>query len=214
VISLFTSNTPNQPRPQPPPQPPVLPSAPNAAPATISEFAQSLIFWTVFFIAAGYMLAQFLRRHPDIVDTLKRLPGIGLLLRLWHRVRAGLGGLSRQLEDLREARRRARRPSPARSAAAPRRFINPRKLSPRQQVQFFYLAMLRRSGERGYPRQAAQTPYEYARTLEGQLPEVDEDITGLTDEFVEARYSRHEIITEKVGLVRRYWERIKRALKG
>ena len=96
---------------------------------------------------------------------------------------------------------------------AARRFVNPRKLSPRQQVQFFYLAMLRRSGERGLPRRAAQTPYEYARTLKSQLLDVDEDVTAMTDEFIEARYSRHEITPEKVGLVRRAWEHIKQALK-
>ena len=72
-------------------------------------------------------------------------------------------------------------------------WINPRKLSPRQQVQFYYLAMLRRSGENGHPRQPTQTPYEYARTLESQLPDIDQDVDGITVEFIEARYSRHDI---------------------
>jgi hypothetical protein len=114
---------------------------------------------------------------------------------------------------LREARRRARQPSAARSASAPRRWINPRRLSPRQQVQFYYLAMLRRGSERGHARQPTQTPYEYARTLESQVPEIDQDVDGLTEEFIEARYSQHNIAPEQVGVVRRYWERIKRALR-
>ena len=115
--------------------------------------------------------------------------------------------------DLLEARRRARRPASTRSASAPRRWINPRKLSQRQQVQFYYLAMLRRGGEHGHTRQPAQTPYEYARKLESEIPEIDRDVAGLTAEFIEARYSRHDIPPEHVGVVRRYWERIKRALK-
>ena len=187
--------------------------APGTPPPSLSEFVQSLIFWVVFFAIAGYVVVQFLRRHPEIVEALKHIPGVTLLVRLWHRLRDWFGGLSQQLEDLREARRKARGLVPTRSAAAPRRWVNPRRLSPRQQVQFYYLAMLRRSGEKGHPRQPAQTPYEYARTLESKIPDIDQDVDGLTAEFLEARYSRHDIPPEHVGLVRRYWERIKQALR-
>ena len=156
--------------------------------------------------AIDYLLDQ-------LVEMLMHLPGMSLVMRLWRRVSAWFGGLNQQIEDLLEARRRARRPGTARSASAPRRWINPRKLSPRQQVQFYYLAMLRRGGEHGHARQPTQTPYEYARKLESDIPEIDRDVDGLTEEFIEARYSRHDIPPEHVGMVRRYWERIKRALK-
>jgi hypothetical protein len=53
-----------------------------------------------------------------------------------------------------------------------------RKLSPRQQVQFYYLAMLRRGSEHGHARQPTQTPYEYARALENQIPEIDQRWMG------------------------------------
>jgi hypothetical protein len=196
------------------PKPTAQLGSPDTPPPSLSEFAQSLIFWAVFFVIVGYVVVQFLRRHPEIVEALQHIPGMKLLVRLWHRLRAWVGGLSQQFEDLREARRKARQSTPTRSPSAPRRWINPRRLSPRQQVQFYYLAMLRRGGEKGHPRQPTQTPYEYARALESQLPEVDQDVDGITGEFIEARYSRHDIPPEHVGLVRRYWERIKRALKG
>jgi hypothetical protein len=146
------------------------------------------------------------------VEWLKRLPGMSLLVRAWHKLRDWFGGLNQSIENLREARRRARQPV-TRSAPASRRWINPRKLSPRQQVQFYYLAMLRRGGEHGHVRQPTQTPYEYAHTLESQIPEIDQDVDGLTEEFIEARYSQHDIASEHVNVVRRYWERIKRALR-
>ena len=202
--------------PQQPPLPtedswPRLPA--NVPPPTAADFIQSLIFWGVFFIIAGYVVIQFLQQHPGLLDELLRLPGISFVARLWRRLRAWFGGLNQQIEDLLEARRRARRPASPRPASAPRRWINLRKLSPRQQVQFYYLAMLRRGSEHGHARRPVQTPYEYARTLESQIPEIDRDIDGLTEEFIEARYTRHDIPAEHVGLVRRYWERIKRALK-
>jgi hypothetical protein len=184
-----------------------------APPPSLSEFVQSLIFWAVFFVIVGYVLLQFFRRHPEMVEALKHIPGVKLLMRLWQRLRVWFGGLSQQFEDLREARRKARGAAPTRSASAPRRWINPRRLSPRQQVQFYYLAMLRRSSEKGHPRLPTQTPYEYARALERKIPEIDQDVDGLTDEFIEARYSRHDIPADHVGLVRRYWKRIKQALR-
>ncbi len=214
LLSLFAPQGQLPERPQPPVMsPPQLPQSPAAIPTGLSEFAQSLIFWVVFLIVAGYVAAQYLRRHPEVVDWLKHLPGMGLVVRMWRRLREWFGGLNQQIENLREARRRARRPTPTRSASTPRRWINLRKLSPRQQVQFYYLAMLRRSGERGHARRPPQTPYEYARTLESQIPEIDQDVDGITEEFVEARYSRHNIPPEHVSLARRYWERIKHALR-
>lgn len=213
LLSLFAPN-PQLDRPQPPlAQPPQLSLAPNGTQPGISEFVQSLIFWIVFLIIVGYVVAQYLRRHPEVVDWLKQLPGMSWVVRGWRKLREWFSGLGQQIEDLREARRRARRPTPVRSTSASRRWLNPRKLSPRQQVQFYYLAMLRRGSEHGHARQPTQTPYEYARTLEHQVPEIDQDVDGITEEFIEARYSRHDIPPEQVGVVRRYWERIKRALR-
>ena len=217
LYALFKLFAPNMQLPEKPQSPlispPQFPQAPAAAQPGLSEFVQSLIFWTVFLIIAGYVVVQYLRRHPEVVEWLKHLPGMSLLVRAWHKLRDWFGGLNQQIENLREARRSARRSAATRSASSSRRWINPRKLSPRQQVQFYYLAMLRRGGEHGHARQPTQTPYEYARALESQIPEIDQDVDGLTEEFIEARYSRHDIPAEHVGLVRRYWERIKRALR-
>ena len=214
LLSLFQLVPPDQPqRPLSTPRPPVFPQTPNTPMPTVSEFVQSLIFWAVFFVVVGYVAVQFLRRHPELAEMIKHLPGMSLLARGWHKVRAWFGGLSQQIEDLREARRRARAAHSARSAPAPRRFINPRRLGPRQQVQFFYLALLRRSRERGHARQPTQTPQEFASSLRSQLPEVEVDIAAITAEFSEARYSRHDIDVEHARSARRYWEHIKRALR-
>jgi hypothetical protein len=213
ILNLLSRLFPDMPQTPPQPQGQWQGLNLNAPPPTSADFIQSLIFWIVFFIVAGYVVIQFLRQHPGLLAELLRLPGISFVVRVWRRLRAWFSGLNRQIEDMLEARRRARRPSTARSASAPRRWINLRKLSPRQQVQFYYLAMLRRGGEKGHARQPTQTPYEYARTLESQIPEIDQDVDGLTEEFIEARYTRHDIPPEQVGLVRRYWEHIKRALR-
>jgi hypothetical protein len=80
-------------------------------------------------------------------------------------------------------------------------------------VLFYYLAMVRRGGEYGIAREPDQTPYEYQLKLQASLPEINRDLAALTEAFVEARYSRHEISEDQVGLVRRWWERIRRTLR-
>jgi hypothetical protein len=214
ILNLLSRLFPDLSQPPTPPTEDFWPRLPaNIPPPTSADFIQSLIFWGVFFIVAGYVVIQFLRQHPGLLDELIRLPGISLVVRFWHKVRAWFGGLNQRFENLLEARRRAHRPVSTRSAPPPRQWVNLRKLSPRQQVQFYYLAMLRRGREHGHARRPAQTPYEYARKLESEIPEIDRDVAGLTAEFIEARYSRHDIPPQQVGVVRRYWERIKRALK-
>ena len=92
-------------------------------------------------------------------------------------------------------------------------YVNPRRMNPRQQVMFFYLALVRRSQDAGLPREPSQTPYEYARRLDRNLPEVTESVDAMTEAFMEARYSRHEIPPSQVSRVRQWWEQVRKLLK-
>ena len=74
--------------------------------------------------------------------------------------------------------------------------------------------MTRRGGERGLPRDVSQTPYEYAASLKDTLPDVDNDVVSLTEAFVSARYSRQDVDEEQANLVKRYWRRIRGALRS
>ena len=213
ILSLFF------PQVEAPARPPLLPPPPieapevTVAPPLISEFVQSLIFWIVFLSVLGYLIYQYTRRNPVLMDALQRLPGRGWFARLWQRLRRLLGGWSAQLANAIQVRLAARSAPAARSGAGPRRWINPRRLSPRDQVQFYYRALLRRGSERGLPRRPAQSPREYLHDLRRHLPEVDAELTGLTREFEDARYSTHEVSPQHVSTVKSYWQKIKRWLK-
>ena len=189
-----------------------LPATPDTPP-TISEFVQSLIFWLVLAAMLIYLIRQYARQHPTFEGVLRRLPGWSMLSRWWRWLRAALGGFGAKIAAALETRRQLRSASPARSGSPSNRWLNARHLSPRNQVRFYYQALLRRGGERGYPRGAAQTPHEYARDLATTVPEVDRDVAAMTDQFVEARYSRHDITPDRVGIVRRAWAHIKQALR-
>jgi hypothetical protein len=74
--------------------------------------------------------------------------------------------------------------------------------------------MVRRGGEHGYPRQPWQTPTEYAHRLIDSLPEATKDIEIMNSQFLEARYSLHEISEEQVSLVSSSWDRIRKVLRS
>ncbi len=179
------------------------------------ELIKSLVFWIVFVGVVGFSIYQFIRQHEGILTAIRRIPGTSWLSRAFWWLMGGFKGINQRISMVVESglqRLRSRREH--RLTKSVSRYLNLRRLNPRQRVYFFFLAMIRRGGERGIPRKGAQTPYEYANTLEGAIPEVDEDVTSLTNAFVEARYSRSEIDDERAGLIKRYWERIRGALRS
>jgi hypothetical protein len=97
-------------------------------------------------------------------------------------------------------------------------YLSLRHLSAREKILFYYLAMVRRGGEVGISRKPSQTPFEYSRNLSLKLereegPGLGEDVQVLTDEFMEARYSLHQVADDQVGLVQKCWARIRKAFK-
>lgn len=217
LASLFGGPPPEQPAPLPPPvEPPQFEMADPGAPDPLWEILRSLIFWAIFIGIVLYSLSQLLQLRQDWLAKLRELPGLARLFRGWRWLWAQLRGAGRKLAaQVAETVRNLRMPGAARQGQgrAPSGFVNVRRMSPRQQVVFFYLALLRRGSQQGYDRPASQTPYEYAGRLSGALPEVSEDVSSMTAEFVEARYSAHEITPTRVSLVRRSWEHIRAALR-
>jgi hypothetical protein len=194
-----------------------MPSPEDAGPSTpipFLEFLKSVLFWVVFLGVIGYSIVYYLRQHGEVLEKLKQIPGFTWLSRIWSWLAGLFGGWKQRYEVAREARQERRRIAREMAVATRRqRFISLRRLSPRQRVYFFFLAMVRRGGEQGLSRTESQTPYEYAGKLGGTLAEVDEDVASLTEAFVEARYSLHEVEAKHANLVKRYWERVRRALR-
>jgi hypothetical protein len=187
----------------------------GAGPLPWWEVLRSILFWVIFIAIIGYAFSTFIRQNEDLLKLLRGIPGWHYLVTFWGWLSAGLGRANRGARSAaQELVNRLHRTKDLVSPLRAGEFVNPRRLPPRQRVLFFYLMMLRRGQESGMPRRPSQTPFEYARKLEGDLPEVDEDLKSLTNAFVEARYSRHTITSERANLVQTYWNKIKRALRS
>ncbi|RPI34371.1 MAG: DUF4129 domain-containing protein [Chloroflexota bacterium] len=217
ILSLFSTNRQEEPGQAMPamPTPPTLQGG-EGAPAWW-EVVKSVIFWGVFIGIILYAFYQYLRQNQAALELLKRLPFVVFLMRLWRWLAEGLRGLNRKLgAAVQSGMERLRQRVRGTGVLSPPGYISLRRLSPRQRVMFFYYAMVRRGGESGIPRRPSQTPYEYAQSLKTGLTDADsnEALGTMTDAFIEARYSQHDISLEHANLVRRYWERIKKALRS
>jgi hypothetical protein len=210
LASLLGHSPPQAPAPPRPPQPPPVPIVQGAG---LPEILKSLLFWLIFLGVIGYSLFSYLQRHQEWLHNLRQVPVLGWLMKglanVWSWMRRVNKSVSASLGD---GIRRLRGRQAERSEMVGGRFFSLRRLSPRQRVLFYYLAMLRRTAERGLPRRPHQTPNEYAHILEEQLPEVDDEVNSITGYFNQARYSRHEITPQHAGRVQQFWQRIRHEL--
>lgn len=200
--------------PAPPPPTPSAGLPASTAAAPWFELLKSILFWALFLGVIGFSAYQYLKQHKELWLKIRQLPGAALINRFWTSLLALLRGANRALASAVEAGiRRVRLGRAVATRGSPWRFISLRRLSSRQKVLFYYLAMLRRAGERGFPRQPQETPYEYRITLSSSLTGADQDLASMTEAFVEARYSPHKVTVEQAGWVKRWWERIRRSLR-
>jgi hypothetical protein len=203
------------------------PTMPSAAPMPVppaeqvggeslpwAEVLASALFWVVILAIVGYALLRFVR---DRMGTLEGEEGVAGTW--WQRILLWLRELWHSWQKLgqevqQRLVRRQREPGVGPPGARRRLgFLSLRRLAPRELVRYFYLSTVRRAAEAGQPRQQGQTPYEYETALGTRFGELEPDLRGLTEAFVEARYSRRPVEPDDAEAVKPLWQRIKAALR-
>jgi Domain of unknown function (DUF4129) len=199
-----------------PPPLPTLPVQP-ASPITISavwELIRSILLWGSLAVIIVYSFIRFVRQHDSVLAALRKSRITNWLILAWQwlyrnadKTRASLSHAVAEAWQSMVARLEGKqiRPRPG--------WMSLRSLDPRQQIYFFYLAMVRRGAEQGVTRNPSQSPSEYAVHLENALPSASEDINSITEAFVQARYSRQEVDSRKAESVKAIWGRFRNALK-
>lgn len=213
LLSLLTGRPTSDTTAPPAPPPPPPPSPPPAAAEGGSplEALRWLLFAAVALALLVWLARGWLENRGDLAQALGRLAPLRALRALLAAIVARLRGYAATLgEHLPRAlgiRRRAAgeggRPRLARRGAR----------TPREQIVRYYLSVIERAGAQGVPRGAAQTPEEYAPTLAPRLAEAETDWSALTGEFVEARYSAHDLAPDDSRRARDHWQRVRDALR-
>jgi hypothetical protein len=208
LLSLFTGRAAESPSMRTPMAPP----APAATPGGGNpwwELVRSLIFWTVLLGIIGYSIFHFLAFRLGLLQNVR-------LRRIWEWLTLFWSGVRRTTrraaDDLR--RRLAERLASRRMRAARARwrYLSLRRLSPRDRIRYFYLSVLYRSAQQGLGRPPAATPLEYEHVLAGELSDVADQVDDLTEAFVEARYSAHDLDTQDSSRAQHVWRQVRRAL--
>jgi hypothetical protein len=218
AITLFVSLFNKQPKieevptqaPTPPPE--ALPPSPVA---TFDwTLVKSIILWGGLIVFTIIALRQYISFNQDLSRELRRFRPLRWLMNAWEKLKASFKKANKSVETfIQNSLKRLRRSEPDITRRSEWDFINPRRLSPRQKVFFYYLALVRRAREVGLPRRDDQTPYEYARSLSAALTDDKEQVEAMTAAFVEARYTPHEISSGEATRTESLWETIRQVLK-
>jgi hypothetical protein len=207
-------------RPAPAPPVPSIPPPPAPAeplpPALDPIFGEILRLVATGLVASGVLVALtylVVRRAPLAIDA----SGLRALLAQW------LAALAAGWAWLRGTLSRIKRPD---SHSTDRMSVvtqsQPRPGSPharsahlsaRERVRRYYALLLERGAKSGVPRGPSQTPNEYAHSLVQRAPDAAEDVNNLTQAFVEARYSTHEVTDLHVSAVATWFARIRKVLR-
>jgi hypothetical protein len=178
------------------------------------EIVRSLLFWGLTLAILAYLIKTYLEDHPELLQHLKGFRPLAFLLhliaQLWgwvtHWTEAGLAMLPKRASQ-------GGGDASATSGLQSRSWLNLRRLSPRDRILYYYLNTLKRAEQRGAPRPADQTPYEYESRLNQSAPDAQAEVHELTQSFVHARYSREAFSEAQASLVQQWWQKIRRALR-
>jgi hypothetical protein len=174
---------------------------------------KSLLFWGFFIAILGFAVYQYLKQNQALLVFLRSQPAWQWFIQAWQKLRGQFRAVRSGMKTAVQAgwkKLRSFRITPL--STTEWRFMNPYRLTPRQRMIFFYLALIRRGKEAGLPRHPSQTPYEYARFVEPDLSEQTEAVTDMTEGFLNARYSHHEVTPEQANRMKQAWDRVRKVL--
>lgn len=176
---------------------------------SLPDWLGGALVWAVVGLAGGYLLFNFLRAYG--------WPGGPWLekfatLRFWWRARRAQVGAAVQ-KQLSALRARLPWPRAAVGGGLRPRSLRPGALPPRGKVRYYYLRAAQRAADQGRARPPHATPLEYARDLEATWPEAEDDVQGLTEAFLAARYTPREIAADEARGVQQVWRRVMQALR-
>jgi hypothetical protein len=200
-----------------PPQP-LLPALPSLPPQVSGAFPDwwGYLRLTVFWIAVAGLALWLLRQ------LVRHWRTVGMWPALWQGLRNWLAGVWRALlgrwnnlgEQIRSLRFADGKPSVTEAQPNTASWWSRwRARTMREHVRRLYLLMLERAQQAGAGRAPHQTPNEYRRHLEPRVSGEEEALQGLTEAFVQARYSQRDFAQEDLQLLRRMFNRLRSRLR-
>jgi hypothetical protein len=174
----------------------------------LPDWLGGALLWVVVVLVGGYLVAVYLRSHGRLTS----FGGVRLTrLRFWWRSRRTRFSRAMQTRVAALQARRARSRS-GQTRAAERR-MRSGELRPRERIRDLYLQAIHQAAERGLARPAHRTPLEFADDLEVIWPDAESAVQALTEAFLDARYTPHDIPVAEAESAQSAWQRLMAALR-
>jgi hypothetical protein len=191
----------NTPPTSPPPTPP--PSVPF-----MSSGVFRVLKWVVFGLGAIVtgivVLRAVLRFLANFTGWARGL--LAMLEGLWQSLFSWLQPAPSKTRAVHEEAPGAPPPRPFDSFRNP--FWSKDGRSPGELIRYSFGALEAWARERGWPRQADETPLEFADRLGGEVPALAEDVRRLTILYARTAYSRGALPASALDVLRRFWQQL------
>ncbi len=196
---------------------PVLPRATApvySAPVAWLELLKSIVFWLVFILVILLAIRYYINQNREVIHGLKYNRISRWLTQIWQWIFTRAKVITRKTNNFigQKLARIKGSLKPDRPIVEPFLSISSH-LPPRQRILLLYLAMIAWNEHSGIHRKRTDTPYEYAAYLSSLIPDQKEMIKELTQVFIEARYTRHQLTINQSTGAQAAWEQIQEAVR-
>ncbi len=155
---------------------------------------KSIAFWIVFIGVIIFALRYYVMQRQEIIQVIRKFALIQWLKNAWKWLTAYTQKITGDLRQTAQSGlERLRRSVKIFPRIYPAILPILGKLPPREQILFSYLALLKWTGDQGFPRRQNYTPKQYELQMAQIIPETQESMKTITSLFIEARYSPHMI---------------------
>ena len=207
---LFSSEQPQSPEPPPFQLPEMQAPPPAQAFPPILALIRDILFWGLTIAIISFAFYQFISSNSILVNKLRSFGIVKWLSNILQQILALFRGAGRVIQEQIARIQKSGIKLPGINLSARMREGVPK--DPRGRIIYLYKELVEFAGEHGIHRQEHQTPYQYKTTFEDKVPVVVNDVTDVTNVFVESRYSRHPIDEQAVERFNGELENIKKTL--
>jgi hypothetical protein len=173
---------------------------------------RDILFWGLTFAIIGFAFYQFIASNSILVTRLRSFGIVKWISSVIQQILALFRGAGRVIQEQIARIQKSGIKLPGINLSARTRESMP--MEPRSRIIYLYKELVTFAGEHGIRRQEHQTPYQYRATFEDKVPVVVNDVTDVTDVFVESRYSRHPVDEQAAVRFSEELENIKKTLNS
>jgi hypothetical protein len=183
------------------------PSVPRSVPLPNMSGLMNLLKWLFYGVIVVVAIIWFWRNRYEILNALMNFRQ--MFWEFWNNLFGGKASRTaeEEAEESKKAIEQQRRfadftdPFAAGTAGGS---------APGELVRYTFEALEAWARDHGYPRQADQTPHEFARWLAGHVASLTDTTGRLADLYCQAAYSHGSLSTENVACLSQLWQELKK----